>query len=198
MDKEKDRKMVLFPVRIDEAVEELRTDEFAAVFEEERKPKATETLVDVDADALIPEAYLSNRIERLNMYRRISECPSTEELTQVADEMADRFGPLPSEVSQLISGVQVKLLGQQLRLPKITFKNARLFLRLASTEEDPWFYERRFHPLLAALGELDHRYVLKESRTGNLRAIIQEVFSLDQALSILEGLTSAVVSETSS
>ncbi len=179
---------------LDEAVEELRTEEFSAVFEEERKPKATETLVDIDADALIPEAYLSNRIERLNMYRRISECPSTKELTQVADELADRFGPLPTEVTQLIAGVQIKLLGQQLRLPKITFKNERLFLRLSSTEEDPWFYENRFHALLAALGELDLRYVLKESRTGNLRAIIQEVTTLEHALSILEELISAVTS----
>ena len=183
---------------LDEAVEELRTEEFAAVFEEERKPKATETLVDVDADALIPETYLSNRIERLNMYRRISECPSTEELSQVADEMVDRFGPLPSDVTQLIAGVQIKLLGQQLRLPKITFKNERLFLRLASTEEDPWFYEHRFHGLLASLGNLENRYVLKESRTGNLRAIIQDVTTLDQALAILEKLTGAVLSAESS
>jgi len=183
---------------LDEAVEELRTEEFAAVFEEERKPKATETLVDVDADALIPETYLSNRIERLNMYRRISECPSTEELTQVADEMADRFGPLPEEVTQLIAGVQLKLLGQQLRLPKITFKNERLFLRMASTEEDPWFYEHRFHGLLAALGNLDNRYVLKESRTGNLRAIIQEVTELGQSLAILERLVGDVTSGSDS
>lgn len=183
---------------LDEAVEELRTEEFAAVFEEERKPKATETLVDVDADALIPETYLSNRIERLNMYRRISECPSTEELTQVADEMADRFGPLPEEVTQLIAGVQLKLLGQQLRLPKITFKNERLFLRMPSTEEDPWFYEHRFHGLLAALGNLDNRYVLKESRTGNLRAIIQEVTELGQSLAILERLVGDVTTGSDS
>jgi len=179
---------------LDEAVEELRTEEFAAVFEEERKPKATETIVDIDADALIPETYLSNRIERLNMYRRISECPSRKDLDAVSDEMADRFGPLPKEVSQLITGVEMKIVGQELRLPKITFKNERLFLRFPSTDEDAWFYEHRFQGILAALGQLDHRYVLKESRTGNLRAIIQEVPNLLAARALIMGLSDAVSS----
>ena len=179
---------------LDETVEELRTEEFAAVFEEERKPKATETLVDIDADALIPETYLSNRIERLNMYRRISECPSRSELDAVSDEIADRFGPLPDEVTSLIMGVEMKIAGQELRLPKITFKNERLFLRLPSTDEDPWFYEHRFQGLLAALGSLDHRYVLKESRAGSLRAIVQEVPDLQVARSLIMTLVNSVSS----
>ncbi len=178
---------------LDEAVEELRTEEFAAVFEEERKPRATETAIDVDADALIPETYLSNRIERLNLYRRISECPSREELDAVADEMADRFGPLPAEVENLITGVELKISGQGLRLTKITFKNERLFLGFPSTDDDPWFYENLFHGLLAALGDLDHRYVLKESRGGKLRAIIQDVPDLGTCKTLLHDLTDKVL-----
>jgi len=183
---------------LDEAVEELRSEEFAAVFEEERKPKATETVVDIDADALIPESYLSNRIERLNMYRRISECPGREELDAVSDEMADRFGPLPIEVQHLITGVEMKLVGQDLRLPKITFKNGRLFLRFPSTEDDPWFFENRFHRLLAVLGELSNRYVLKESRTGNLRAILQDVPDLTTARTLLMEISEQVLTPSES
>lgn len=181
---------------LDEAVDELRTEEFAAVFEEERKPKATETVVDIDADALIPEAYLSNRIERLNMYRRISECPSRKELDAVGDEMADRFGPLPVEVRHLITGVEMKIMGQELRLPKVTFKNERLFLRFPSTDEDPWFFENRFQGVLAVLGELDHRYVLKESRTGNLRAILQDVPDLEAARSLIMDISDQMGTRT--
>lgn len=181
---------------LDEAVEELRTEEFAAVFEEERKPKATETIVDIDADALIPETYLSNRIERLNMYRRISECPSRTELDAVSEEMTDRFGPLPEEVNHLITGVEMKLVGQELRLPKITFKNERLFLRFPSTDEDPWFYEHCFQDMLSRLGKLDHRYVLKESRTGSLRAIIQDVPNLQVARELVMALSEPALSRS--
>lgn len=183
---------------LDEAVEELRTEEFAAVFEEERKPKATESVVDIDADALIPESYLSNRIERLNMYRRISECPDRKELDAVSDEMTDRFGPLPLEVKNLITGVEMKLVGQELRLPKITFKNERLFLRFPSTEDDPWFFENRFQGLLAVLGDLSNRYVLKESRSGNLRAIMQDVPDLTTARTLLMELSDQVLARTES
>lgn len=179
---------------LDEAVEELRSEEFAAVFEERRAPRANETVIDVDADALIPETYLSNRIERLNLYRRISECESADALSQIADEMRDRFGPLPEEVSQLILSVELKILGQSLRLPKVTFKNERLFLGLASTDEDPWFFEHVFHPLLEALAGLDHRYVLKESRSGKLRAIIQDVPDLKVGRTLLGSLAGSITS----
>lgn len=176
---------------LDEAVQELRSEEFADVFDKPQEPKGSESVVDVDADALIPETYLSNRIERLNLYRRISDCATNEELEQVSEELADRFGPPPAEVSNLITGVQLKILAQTLRLPKVTFKNGRLFLSIPTTEEDPWFFENRFHSFLEQLGELDNRYVLKESKSKTLRAIIQDVEDLDQARVLLQTLASA-------
>ena len=177
---------------LDEAVQELRSEEFAAVFEEERTPRASETVVDVDADALIPESYLSNRIERLNIYRRISECETTDALDEVAAEMRDRFGPLPVEVSQLIKSVELKILGQSLRLAKVTFKNERLFLGLPGTEDDPWFFEHRFHGMLEALANLEHRYVLKESTSKKLRAIIQDVPDLETCRKLMVQLESVL------
>jgi transcription-repair coupling factor (superfamily II helicase) len=173
---------------LDEAVDELRTEEFSGVFEEKRTPRASETVIDVDADALIPDTYLSNRIERLNVYRRISEADSPESLAQIAEELADRFGPLPDEVSQLILSMELKILGQSLRLPKVTFKNERLFLGFPATEEDPWFYGHRFQPLLRALADLGHRYVLKDSQSGKLRAILQDVPDLSTCRSLMTRL----------
>ncbi|MDA0874029.1 MAG: transcription-repair coupling factor, partial [Bacteroidetes bacterium] len=177
---------------LDEAVEELRTEEFASVFEENRTPRASETVVDVDADALIPETYLSNRIERLNIYRRISEADTPETLGQIAEELADRFGPPPDEVGQLMKSMELKILAQGLRLPKVTFKNERLFLGFPTTEEDPWFFGHRFQPVLQALASLEHRYVLKDSQSGKLRAIIQDVPDLDTCQQLMTRLTELV------
>jgi len=177
---------------LDESVEELRAEEFAELFDEKPRPPANETSVDVDADALIPESYLSNRIERLNLYRRISDCSSVEELELIREELSDRFGPPPREVSNLVMGVELKILGQLIRLPKIVFKNERLFLSMPPAEDDAWFYENRFQPLLEQLSLLDNNYVLKESRSGKLRAIIQEVESLSQANSLLKKLSDSL------
>jgi transcription-repair coupling factor (superfamily II helicase) len=88
--------------------------------------------------------------------------------------------------------VEMKIVGQELRLPKITFKNERLFLRFPATDDDPWFYEHCFQDMLSRLGNLDHRYVLKESRTGSLRAIIQDVPNLLAARTLVMGLSEPV------
>lgn len=173
---------------LEEAVSELRSEEFPELFEQPRAPRTGETTVELDVDALIPESYLANRVERLNLYRRVSEATSAEELRLLEDEMGDRFGPPPDAVRQLMLGVEVKLLGQRLRLPRVAFKNERLFLSVPDQEADSWFYSHVFHPLLERLGSLDRRYVLKDGGPGKLRIVVQGVPTLDVAVDVLSSL----------
>jgi len=179
---------------LDEAVDELRTTEFREVFGSEgaapAPTRAQETVVDVDADALLPDSFVQNRVERLNVYRRIAEAATEEALAEIREELEDRFGPAPDEVDQLLAGMRLKLLGEKLRLPRVVFKNERLFLTVPDNDEDPWFFEHLFHPLLAALAELNQRYVLKESRSRKLRAIVQEVATIDEACGVLGHIAS--------
>ena len=173
---------------LDEAVEELRGEEFSDLFDTPRIPKTGETVIEVDEDALIPDTYLTNRIERLNLYRKISDGADQQGLSEIREELSDRFGEPPVEVENLLVSAEIKLEGQRMRLSKIVVKNDRLFLSMPTTEEDAWFYQHVFHPLLGALSELTNRYVLKETRGGRLRAIIQEVPTLQAARALLKGL----------
>ena len=173
---------------LDEAVHELRAEEFSEVFEQPPAPPASDAAVDVEADAYIPPHYLSNNVERLNLYRRISEASDDETLVAIRDEMADRFGPPPPEVDHLLAAARLKRLAEALRLSKVLFKNQRLFLEMPPPEKDPYFYEHVFHPLLEKLSRLDRRYVLKDTKQKKLRAIIQKVPDLTTAHAILKGL----------
>jgi len=173
---------------LDEAVQELRADEFSDLFDGDAVPIAAETTIEVEADAFIPESYLSNRVERLNLYRRISESSTSENISEVRTEMEDRFGPIPDEVENLLLSVEIKAMGHENRLSRILFKNERLFLIFPDNAKDPYFYEKYFHELLRLLGQLDHRYALKESSSGKLRAIVQEVPDLHTARDILISL----------
>ncbi|MDA1027779.1 MAG: transcription-repair coupling factor [Bacteroidetes bacterium] len=181
---------------LDEAVEELRTEEFADLFDKPHAPRAGETVIEVDADALIPDTYLTNRIERLNLYRKISDRADSAALSEIREELADRFGEPPAEVDNLLTSAEIKLEGQQIRLAKVVFKNERLFLSIPTMEEDPWFYSNVFHPLLAALTEIPNRYVLNDTKGSRLRAIIQEVSSLKEALGVLKGLNEKLQVDT--
>ena len=174
---------------LDQAVKELRDEEFDDVFDGEAVPPGPETSVDVEEDAYIPESYLRDNTERLNLYRRISDAPDETTLVDLLDEMEDRFGDAPEPVQNLLTGARLRLLGERLRMPKVVYKNERLFLYLPSEDADPYFYDEVFHPLLEKLALLDREYVMKDDVEGGLmRAIVQDVPTLDDALQIMEGL----------
>ncbi len=172
---------------LDEAVRELQAEEFTGVFENVPAPPASETIVDVDEDTFIPETYLSNNVERLNIYRRLSEATDEAALDAIRDELQDRFGPVTEPIENLFCAMRLKIAAESLRLAKITYKNQRLFLEMPSQEADQYFYDTYFYPLLERLAGLDRRYVLKDT-DKRLRVIIQDVPDLSSAQAIMEKL----------
>ncbi len=181
---------------LDEAVQELRSEEFKSLFKDAPPPPASDTVIDVEEDAYIPEGYLSNGVERLNLYRRLSEAADTRTLEEMKTEMVDRFGPLPKEVEHLILATSMRNISQGLRLTKLVYKNQRLFLVFPDQKDDPYFYEIIFQPLLKLLNDLPNRYVLKENRSGKLRAIIQNVDTLAAGSEIMNVVQLSPAKET--
>ncbi len=170
---------------LDEAVQELRMDEFQEVFAETGHiPPAPEPAIDVAEDVFIPSDYVANGNERLNLYRRLAET-SVEELDAFRTELEDRFGPIPKAVETLLLMAQMKPLAHALRFTRVTWKNQRLFLTFPDQKNDPYFYAEVFNPLLERLGRLDRKYVLKDSRGGRLRAIVQDVETLKDGVEVL-------------
>ncbi|HRW93136.1 MAG TPA: helicase-related protein [Thermotogota bacterium] len=70
-------------------------------------------------DVLIPEAYVANHIERMKLYRQVARATTLEQLSQVALEIRDRFGPLPGELEQLLFFAKIRLLAHGLGIHRI-------------------------------------------------------------------------------
>ncbi len=179
---------------LEEAVQELRTEDFSGLFKDIDTPPMGDTLVDLEINASLPKAYVESDLERLALYRRIGEAADQDVLSSLEDELRDRFGPLPKPAKHLMLGARMRLIGQVLRLPRIAFRNQRLFLQLPDSSADQRFYTIIFEPLLQELDALTHPHVLKESKTGKMRAIVQRVPSVGIAHSILCRLAAASVS----
>ncbi len=64
--------------------------------------------VTLNVDALIPESYMEDVSLRLGFYRRIAASEDAAGLRKIAEECADRFGPLPDEVKNLIRVMQLR------------------------------------------------------------------------------------------
>jgi transcription-repair coupling factor (superfamily II helicase) len=181
---------------LDEAVQELRRDEFAEVFAgHEEAPPAPEPTIETDGDVFIPPAYVGNPVERLNLYRRLAGLSTDADVVAFRAEVTDRFGPAPAEVETLLTRAAVRPLALALRLPRVSWKNERLFLTVPDPADDPYFHQHRFHDFLGALDASGRKYALKDTKAGRLQAIVQNVRSLGEARDVLAGLVGAATAE---
>lgn len=178
---------------LDEAVEELRHEEFSTLFEDLPPRPAAEPTIDLAMEALLPESYVSNHLERLSLYRRLGDIDKTPHLEELCAELRDRFGPLPREAANLLAGAAIKLAARELRLPRVQVKSQRLFLHFPAPEVDEHFHEHIYRMLLERLADGERRYVLKEIKDGSLCAIVQAVADLQDAQRVIEQLSYAPV-----
>lgn len=68
---------------------------------------------------LLPENYITDPNERLNIYRRLSDIRDFDELTDITSELEDRFGKLPEEVNNLLEIVAFKITAKELNIESI-------------------------------------------------------------------------------
>jgi len=64
--------------------------------------------INIGASVLIPEGYVGDLSVRMALYRRLAELTTREEIDAFAAELIDRFGPLPADVEQLLSVIEIK------------------------------------------------------------------------------------------
>lgn len=69
---------------------------------EKKDIATTECLIDVRIDAYIPDNYIQNLAQRLDIYRKIAGIKSLEDSQDILDEMIDRFGNIPKCVEGLV------------------------------------------------------------------------------------------------
>ncbi len=68
-----------------------------------------ETMVDMELDAYIPDSYIRNESQKLDIYKRIAGIESAEECEDMQDELLDRFGDLPKSVQNLLAVADLKV-----------------------------------------------------------------------------------------
>ena len=85
--------------------------------------------IDLGVPARLPVEYVPDARLRLQVYRRLAGLQSIEEIGNVAQELADRFGPLPPATQDLLFQLRLKALAQDGGVSAIVVENGRLALR---------------------------------------------------------------------
>ena len=85
--------------------------------------------IDLDATCYIPDEYISDSSQKIEMYQDIALCKNEEDIQNVIDEMIDRFGNMPKEIENLIEIARIKILCKKLNISKVQGKkNFVLFI----------------------------------------------------------------------
>jgi transcription-repair coupling factor (superfamily II helicase) len=66
--------------------------------------------IDVPGSAFLPEDYVRDRRQKIDIYRRMTRIDRFEQIKQLKNEFKDRFGPLPKPVIRLLKLARLRLL----------------------------------------------------------------------------------------
>ena len=178
---------------LNEAIQELKENEFEQLFNESDTSKTyvKELTIDTDFSLLFPDDYVNNISERLRLYTALNSLKTEAELKRFEHEVIDRFGPLPTEVVDLFDSVKMKWLGMQFGLEKILMKQHKMVGYFIPDQSSGFFDSSQFskilqfvqtHPKLCTLKE-------KQTRTGlRLLLTFNQVQSVQQGLSCLQNI----------
>jgi transcription-repair coupling factor (superfamily II helicase) len=96
----------------------------------EKVEEEVETSMNLGVDIYIPRDYIADENLRMTFYKKIASASTAERLTDIRNEMRDRFGALPPNVENLFRFVHVKWLAQQLGVLSIVREGARGVIKL--------------------------------------------------------------------
>jgi transcription-repair coupling factor (superfamily II helicase) len=91
--------------------------------------------VDLPIGASLPGDYIEERGLRLRIYRRLADIRTEAQLEDVAQELAERFGPLPGQVQNLVFQLRIKILASRAGVTAIGTENGQIVLTIPALGE---------------------------------------------------------------
>ena len=89
-----------------------------------------ETVLDLETDAYIPDSFIKNEAQKLDIYKRIASLENAEECEDMAEELTDRFGEPPKAVINLLEIVRLKAEAHALYITEVSGNADRLKLTM--------------------------------------------------------------------
>ena len=104
---------------LDEAVKEARG---------EKVEPEVDTQIDLKITAYIPSSYIENINQKIEVYQDIANLEKEEQISEIIDELIDRYGDIPKEVSSLLDVARIKILARSLKILSVTQKGDNIVL----------------------------------------------------------------------
>ena len=174
---------------LDEAIQELKEDEFTELFKEEQmhKLESKDCTIETDFEALIPDEYVRSVSERVSLYGELSRLETDDELVAFGNQLRDRFGPLPQAVLDLLELIQLRTVAKKIGFEKLILKNASMAAYFPDEKKQSYYQSEQFSKILQFVQQNSQRCKMKQT-PKNLILGIQHVSGIGHAKGVLEDM----------
>lgn len=174
---------------LNEAMRELRQNEFKDLFEEDNSVDTMEFVSDcvleTDLELLIPDTYINNVTERLIIYQNLDNTNDLADLARFESNLADRFGAVPEVVHELIKSIELRWMAKEIGFERLIIKGNKMIGYFVSQADSPYYQSSHFTKVLQFIQTNPHDAKMEE-RNNKLRLIFQGVKSVSKAIANLE------------
>ena len=175
---------------LNESIEELKQDKFQELFEETKEQYfIKDCQIDTDLEILIPDNYISNIEERLNIYKELNAVTDEKGLLNFQKNLEDRFSTIPLSVTELISSMRLKWIAKKLGFERLILKNGTMRLHFTTKTDSTYFESEMFGKILEYL-KLNFGTCEMIEKNSKLSLVITNVNSASKAIDICKDILS--------
>lgn len=184
---------------LEEAVHELKAEEFTDLFEkseaEERSGQldavftgedfVQECTFESDLELLFPDEYIPSSGERILIYRELDSLETDDQLSAFRSRLEDRFGRIPREGEELMKVVPLRRLARKLGVEKLVLKTGRMVLYFVGQPDSPYYQSEAFGRIIAFSTVCPNDCQFRQTG-GKQNLLIKDVTSVATALELLK------------
>jgi transcription-repair coupling factor (superfamily II helicase) len=145
-------------------------------------PKETvDVNVDLPIQAFLPRDYVSDLRLKIDLYRRLARITREDQLDEFATELADRFGPTPPQVEQLLALARLRVRAHNWGVADIHLEDNYVVLMYTQRPKIEQLAARSRKQLRVVDGKsayLPLKNALPENETGNTTSLLELLISL--------------------
>ncbi|OCB77265.1 transcription-repair coupling factor [Flavobacterium crassostreae] len=178
---------------MNEAIDELKENEFKALYPTENNIETKEYVkdlqMDTDFELLFSDEYINNISERLNLYNELGTIKNEEDLQIFQKKLIDRFGPMPPRAIALMNSIRIKWIASSLGIEKLVMKQGKMIGYFVSDQQSDYYQSNRFMAVMQFVQKQSAICKIKEKVTPNgLRLLLtfDNVKSTRRALELIQ------------
>ena len=147
---------------------------------EEVLPEAEETVFSIPVPAIVPKTYIADEVLRLQMYKKIAMVEDAGDVSDIIDELTDRFGDIPRETLNLVKISRIRAMAAKMGVREIEQQGYKVIFHL-------WEQIKLSQGMVASLvANYGQKLLLSAGEDPYIRLTINREDPLDAIIAFLE------------